>query len=61
MPTKKRTPQMNDKKNPYLRPLLWIAKRRGKSPIQAKKPRSNLGKEITRRRDERKAKEKSIR
>jgi len=52
---------MKDRRKLYFRLLPWIAQKRGKSPIQAKKPRSNLGKEITRRRDEKTAKEKSMR
>jgi hypothetical protein len=41
--------------------LPLIAIKRGKIPTQAKKPRSNFGKESTRRRDERRIKEKAMR
>jgi hypothetical protein len=53
-------PQISDKKKLYLSPFPLIASKRGRSPTQARIPKSKLGNERTRRRDESKAKEKSF-
>jgi hypothetical protein len=54
-------PQTRDNRKLYSMLFLLIAITRGIRPIQARKPRLKLGKERTRRRDERVVKEKSLR
>jgi hypothetical protein len=53
-------PQAKDSKKPDFNSFLLTAMRRGISPIQAEKPKSNLGKERISRKEEPTPKEKSI-